>query len=127
MRAEYIDTNANAADVLTKGLSTDAHQRHTDTLCGLDWDADQDLIYQQQLAPEQRSEYATDHFNQMNNLSQTDRDGGAVSGEQSEMNTQLNLKGNDVMSIGEEHTDKLSLVVKIKGVRESCTSMEELD
>ena len=47
---EYCDTNLNAADVLTKSLSEPVHSRHTNVLCGLDWNADEDKTYQQQLA-----------------------------------------------------------------------------
>ena len=43
---EYCDTNLNAADVLTKSLSEPVHSRHTDILCGVDWNADEDKRYQ---------------------------------------------------------------------------------
>ena len=62
MRAEYVDTKENAADVLTKGLGTDAHRKHTDTLSGLDWNADQDIIYKESLAPEQCFKYTAKYL-----------------------------------------------------------------
>jgi hypothetical protein len=58
MRTVYVDTKLNAADVLSKSLATADHQRHTDTLCGQDWNADEDLIYQMSLPIDRRSEYA---------------------------------------------------------------------
>ena len=52
---EYINTSLNSADCLTKSLCERLHRLHTDTLCGLDWDADDDLEYQQELTEDQRS------------------------------------------------------------------------
>ena len=51
----YGGTTLNAADVLTKVLSEPIHNRHTFVLCGLDWDADHDLVYQKFL-PTDRSQ-----------------------------------------------------------------------
>jgi hypothetical protein len=53
----YCDTNLNAADVLTKALSDPVHNRHTNVLCGLDWDADHDIVYQQSLPTDRRSSW----------------------------------------------------------------------
>jgi hypothetical protein len=52
---EYVNTSLNSADCLTKSLCERLHRLHTDTLCGLDWDADDDLEYQQELTEDQRS------------------------------------------------------------------------
>ena len=56
---KYCDTTLNAADVLTKALSEPIHNRHTDVLCGVDWNADEDSEYQGKLKPERRSAWAT--------------------------------------------------------------------
>ena len=61
MRTEYVDTKLNAADVLSKSLATADHQRHTDTLCGKDWNADEDMDYQLSLPEDRRSEFAAIH------------------------------------------------------------------
>ena len=53
----YCDTTLNAADVLTKALSEPIHNRHTNVLCGLDWDADHDLVYQKSLLKNRRSSW----------------------------------------------------------------------
>ena len=54
----YCDTNLNAADVLTKGLSEPVHARHTNVLCGLEWNADEDPIYQNTLPEDRQSTWA---------------------------------------------------------------------
>ena len=51
---KYCDTALNAADVLTKSLARVLHERHTDKLCGLDWDADHDADYQLGLPEDRR-------------------------------------------------------------------------
>ena len=51
---KYCDTALNAADVLTKSLARVLHERHTDKLCGLDWDADHDAEYQLGLPEDRR-------------------------------------------------------------------------
>ena len=53
----YCDTTLNAADVLTKALSEPIHNRHTNVLCGLDWDADHDIVYQRSLPKDRRSSW----------------------------------------------------------------------
>ena len=52
---EYVSTSLNSADCLTKAACERLHRLHTGTLCGLDWDADHDSEYQQELAEDQRS------------------------------------------------------------------------
>jgi hypothetical protein len=52
---EYVNTSPNSTDCLTKSLCERLHRLHTDILCGLDWDADGDLEYQQELTEDQRS------------------------------------------------------------------------
>jgi hypothetical protein len=52
---EYVNTSLNSADCLTKSLCERLHRLHTFTLCGLDWDADCDFEYQQELTEDQRS------------------------------------------------------------------------
>ena len=54
---EYCDTNLNAADVLTKSLSEPIHSKHTDILCGIDWNADEDRGYQMRLPESRKSEW----------------------------------------------------------------------
>jgi len=53
---EYVNTSLNSADCPTKSLCERLHRLHTDILCGLDWGADGDLKYQQELMKDQRSE-----------------------------------------------------------------------
>ena len=150
MRAEYIDTKENAADVLTKGLGTDSHRKHTDTLSGLDWNADQDLIYQESLAPEQRSEYAAKYLGTTSLPSQTEKKYDVANSERSCINAGLDSKDMEVLTIDKtiwlkimktvretkeslqtrdyERFGKSSTpVVEIKGVRETYTPMWELD
>jgi hypothetical protein len=57
MITQYIDTKLNAADILTKSVDVATHERHTDTMCGLDWEADRDQQYQQTLPPDRRSNF----------------------------------------------------------------------
>ena len=52
---EYVNTCLNLADCLTKMVCERLHRLHTDTLCGLNWDADNDPEYQQELAEDRRS------------------------------------------------------------------------
>ena len=47
----------NAADVLTKRLSEPVHSRHTDILCGVDLNADEDKRYQQNLPRDRMSKW----------------------------------------------------------------------
>ena len=63
---EYCDTNLNAADVLTKSLSEPIHTRHTNVLCGLNWDADRDLEYQRKLPADRRSTFGKQELNNFN-------------------------------------------------------------
>jgi hypothetical protein len=53
---EYVNTSLNSADCLTKSLCERLHRLHTDVLCGLDWNADDDPEYQEELIKDQRSE-----------------------------------------------------------------------
>jgi len=53
---EYVNTSLNSADCLTKSLCERLHRLHTDVLCGLDWDADNDPEYQQEMMKDQTSE-----------------------------------------------------------------------
>ena len=138
MRAEYIDTKENAADVLTKGLGTDAHRKHTDTLSGLDWNADQGIIYQESLAPEQRSEYAAKYLGKISVSglapeqrseyaakylgitsfpSQTDKKRDVVSSGRSDMNSQLKSEDKEVLII--DKTNWLELMKTVRGTEES--------
>ena len=57
MITQYIDTKLNAADILTKSVDVATHERHTDTMCGLDWEADRDQSYQQTLPLDRRSSF----------------------------------------------------------------------
>jgi hypothetical protein len=143
MRAEYIDTKENAADVLTKGLGTDSHRKHTDTLSGLDWNADQDLIYQENLAPEQRSEYAAKylgkisvsglspeqcseyaakHLDTTSAPSQTKKKYDVANSERSCINAGLDSKDMEVLTI-----DKTIWLKIMKTVRETKESLQTRD
>jgi hypothetical protein len=143
MRAEYIDTKENAADVLTKGLGTDPHRKHTDTLSGLDWNADQDIIYQESLAPEQRSEYAAKYLGKISVsglspeqhseyaakylgitslLSQTDKKCDVANSERSRTNARLESKDMEVLTI-----DKAIWLKLMKTVRETKESPQTRD
>ena len=57
MITQYIDTKLNAADILTKSVDVATHERHTDTMCGLDWEADRDQSYQKTLPSDRRSSF----------------------------------------------------------------------
>ena len=52
---QYVDSKLNAADILTKSVDATTHARHTYEMCGVDWNADKDLEYQQSLHVERRS------------------------------------------------------------------------
>jgi hypothetical protein len=143
MRAEYIDTKENAADVLTKGLGTDAHRKHTNTLSGLDWNADQDIVYQESLAPEQRSEYAAEYLRKISVAglipelhpeyaakylgitsftSQPDKKRDVASNERSRIDAQLKLGDKEVLT-----TNKTTCLELMKIARESEESSQTRD
>ena len=55
---QYVDTKLNAADILTKSVDVTTHMRHTNEMCGHDWNADEDEDYQKTLPKERRSNFA---------------------------------------------------------------------
>jgi len=57
IKVEYVNSSENTADVLTKSLSEPLHLKHTDNLCGVDWDADHDQAYQSKLPEAQQSDF----------------------------------------------------------------------